>query len=71
MINLVSVLLAVCGVFVIAYGDAAAAGGTSGEAKNRLVGNGLALFGSLAYAGYEVWYKIKASRALPLYPCSR
>ncbi|PRQ75931.1 hypothetical protein AAT19DRAFT_12953 [Rhodotorula toruloides] len=61
MINLVSVLLAVCGVFVIAYGDAAAAGGTSGEAKNRLVGNGLALFGSLAYAGYEVWYKIKIS----------
>ncbi|GEM12419.1 hypothetical protein Rt10032_c21g6436 [Rhodotorula toruloides] len=61
MINLVSVLLAVCGVFVIAYGNAAAAGGTSGEAKNRLVGNGLALFGSLAYAGYEVWYKLKIS----------
>ncbi|BGP10500.1 hypothetical protein OF846_004285 [Rhodotorula toruloides] len=70
MINLVSVLLAVCGVFVIAYGDAAAAGGTSGEAKNRLVGNGLALFGSLAYAGYEISLS-ETSHDTPMTPMTR
>ncbi|BGP42561.1 hypothetical protein JCM10449v2_006573 [Rhodotorula kratochvilovae] len=62
ILNLLSVLLAICGVFVIAYGDAAgsSSGGDDDDAAaaNRLVGNGLALFGSIAYAGYEVWYKI-------------
>ncbi|GAA5928446.1 hypothetical protein JCM3775_000613 [Rhodotorula graminis] len=56
LFNLLSVVLAVCGVFVIAYGDAT--GSSDGEGANRLIGNGLALFGSIAYAGYEVWYKI-------------
>ncbi|TNY20446.1 hypothetical protein DMC30DRAFT_253850, partial [Rhodotorula diobovata] len=56
LFNLCSVVLAVCGVFVIAYGDAT--GSSDGEGANRLIGNALALFGSVAYAGYEVWYKI-------------
>ncbi|GAA5903448.1 uncharacterized protein JCM6883_005006 [Sporobolomyces salmoneus] len=67
-LKLFSVLLAVSGVFVIAYGDVIWGGNDKSEEKgsegsNRVLGNGLALFGSLAYAGYEVWYKIKI--ALP------
>ncbi|POY76473.1 hypothetical protein BMF94_0674 [Rhodotorula taiwanensis] len=66
ILNFVAVLLAVSGVFVIAYGDAIAGGheeegkGDSGgyDSQYRLLGNGLALFGSVAYAGYEVWYKL-------------
>ncbi|GAA5972260.1 hypothetical protein JCM8115_006545 [Rhodotorula mucilaginosa] len=62
ILNFVAVLLAVTGVFVIAYGDTLAAGGADDEsqepggydAKNRLLGNALALFGSVAYAGYEI-----------------
>ncbi|TKA54011.1 hypothetical protein B0A53_03293 [Rhodotorula sp. CCFEE 5036] len=69
ILNFVAVLLAVTGVFVIAYGDTLAAGGADDEsqepggydAKNRLLGNALALFGSVAYAGYEVWYKLHIS----------
>lgn len=69
ILNFVAVLLAVTGVFVIAYGDTLAAGGVDDEsqepggydAKNRLLGNALALFGSVAYAGYEVWYKLHIS----------
>ncbi|GAA5821776.1 hypothetical protein JCM3770_000139 [Rhodotorula araucariae] len=57
VLNLLSVLLAVSGVFVIAYGDATGSS-SDDDAANRAVGNGLALFGSIAYAGYEVWYKI-------------
>ncbi|GAA5953185.1 hypothetical protein JCM3765_007435 [Sporobolomyces pararoseus] len=64
-LKLASVLLAVSGVFVIAYGDLIWGNksdkGPAGS--NRVLGNGLALFGSIAYAGYEVWYKIKI--ALP------
>ena len=72
ILNFVAVLLAVTGVFVIAYGDTLAAGGADDEsqepggydAKNRLLGNALALFGSVAYAGYEVWYKLHVSPSL-------
>ncbi|GAA5934953.1 MFS transporter [Sporobolomyces koalae] len=64
-LKLFSVLLAVTGVFVIAYGDMIWGDqkGKEAEGSNRVLGNGLALFGSIAYAGYEVWYKIKI--ALP------
>ncbi|GAA5832636.1 hypothetical protein JCM3766R1_004274 [Sporobolomyces carnicolor] len=64
-LKLVSVLVAVSGVFVIAYGDTiwGDKSDKGPEGTNRLLGNGLALFGSVAYAGYEVWYKIKI--ALP------
>ncbi|GAA5887999.1 hypothetical protein JCM5296_001526 [Sporobolomyces johnsonii] len=59
-LKLISVVLAVLGVFVIAYGDGISGGGKKDEPEgtNRLLGNGLALFGSIAYAGYEVWYKL-------------
>lgn len=62
-LKLLAVLLAVSGVFVIAYGDSIWGDKTSDgpEGSNRILGNGLALFGSIAYAGYEVWYKIKVS----------
>ena len=48
---------------MIAYGDMIWGNKTSDgpEGSNRILGNGLALFGSIAYAGYEVWYKIKVS----------
>ncbi|GAA6058802.1 hypothetical protein JCM10212_001918 [Sporobolomyces blumeae] len=64
-LKLFSVLLAVSGVFVIAYGDLIWGNKSDKgpEGSNRVLGNGLALFGSVAYAGYEVWYKIKI--ALP------
>lgn len=76
ILNFVAVLLAVTGVFVIAYGDTLAAGGVDDEsqepggydAKNRLLGNALALFGSVAYAGYEVWYKLHVSTLSSVHP---
>jgi hypothetical protein len=57
---------------VIAYGDLIwGKGGDKGpKGSNRVLGNGLALFGSIAYAGYEVWYKIKVSY-LPLFSMKR
>ncbi|BGP19141.1 hypothetical protein JCM10213v2_007228 [Rhodosporidiobolus nylandii] len=59
-LDALSVLLAICGVFIIAYGDAAASDKKEEEEAagvGRLVGNALALFGSVSYAAYEVWYK--------------
>lgn len=60
-------LVAILGVFVIAYGDswisgAAAPGEGNEEEKkdstSRLAGDLLAFFGSISYAWYEVWYKM-------------
>ncbi|GAA6018938.1 hypothetical protein JCM10207_009207 [Rhodosporidiobolus poonsookiae] len=68
-LSLACVVLAVVGVLVIAYGgpssdgDGGGGGGSSGA--SRLVGNGLALFGSVAYAGYEVWYKLQIALPFP------
>ena len=63
--KLSSVVVAVIGVFVIAYGDSwATSGGEGGEdgegrsSLSRFIGNMLAFGGSLSYAYYEVWYKI-------------
>lgn len=64
--KLASVVVAVVGVFVIAYGDSWAAsgadeGGEEGEGRSslsRFIGNMLAFGGSISYAYYEVWYKI-------------
>ncbi|GAA5973664.1 hypothetical protein JCM21900_005107 [Sporobolomyces salmonicolor] len=55
-LKLISVVLAVLGVFVIAYGDGISGGGKKGEREGtkRLLGNALALFGSIAYAGSDV-----------------
>ncbi|GJN93501.1 hypothetical protein Rhopal_006558-T1 [Rhodotorula paludigena] len=63
-VNLFAVVLAVGGVFVIAYGDAT---GGDEEAQNRLVGNCLTLFASIVYAGYEVWYKLHIALPEPSY----
>lgn len=65
-LKLGSVMLAVTGVFVIAYGDSFLVheGGATvmEEGMNtRFLGNMLALLGSMTYAGYEVWYKINVS----------
>ncbi|GAA5892212.1 hypothetical protein JCM6882_003612 [Rhodosporidiobolus microsporus] len=58
-LDLLSVLLAVLGVFIIAYGPGSGSGSAGEkEGSNRLLGNSLALFGSVAYAGYEVYYKL-------------
>ncbi|GAA6010973.1 hypothetical protein JCM11491_005891 [Sporobolomyces phaffii] len=71
-LKLCSVLLAVGGVFVIAYGDLIWGSKSENGAKgsNRVLGNGLALFGSIAYAGYEVWYKIKIALPEPSHSAS-
>ncbi|KAL8287320.1 hypothetical protein RQP46_003772 [Phenoliferia psychrophenolica] len=68
--KLLSVLLAVCGVFTIAYGDSISSSPSEGDegsdpidTRGRLLGNLLALIGSISYAWYEVWYKLHA--ALP------
>ncbi|ORY74038.1 hypothetical protein BCR35DRAFT_326000 [Leucosporidium creatinivorum] len=69
--KLASVVVAVLGVFVIAYGDSWMSssvpedGGEEErkEGTSRLIGNLLAFFGSVSYAWYEVWYKINV--ALP------
>ncbi|KDE06412.1 hypothetical protein MVLG_03318 [Microbotryum lychnidis-dioicae p1A1 Lamole] len=66
--KLISVLVAVSGVMVIAYGDSFSSQPSRDpkdeeKASSRLFGNLLALFGSLAYASYEVWYKLHV--ALP------
>lgn len=74
LLNFVAVLLAVSGVFVIAYGDAVSSGsgdeegGEGYDAKSRLLGNALALFGSVAYAAYEVWYKLRVSQPNSIRP---
>ncbi|KAM0745728.1 hypothetical protein T439DRAFT_330372 [Meredithblackwellia eburnea MCA 4105] len=62
-VKLLSVVLAVCGVFTIAYGDSMVAKEEDipGDAKARMAGNILALVGSISYAWYEVWYKLNAS----------
>jgi hypothetical protein len=54
--KVVSVVFACAGVFVIAYGDSSPAPGRVGLGS-RLAGNLLALFGSVSYGFYEVWYK--------------
>ncbi|GAA5837313.1 hypothetical protein JCM11251_004964 [Rhodosporidiobolus azoricus] len=65
-LDLFSVLLAVCGVFVIAYGPGSSADqGSETQGGNRLLGNSLALFGSVAYAGYEVYYKLAIALPSP------
>lgn len=74
--KLASVLVAVTGVFIIAYGDSFLLPSTSPietpslvpspDASSRLLGNLLALFGSISYAWYEVWYKLNV--ALPDFP---
>ncbi|GAA5864364.1 hypothetical protein JCM8547_005797 [Rhodosporidiobolus lusitaniae] len=74
-LDLFSVLLAMVGVLVIAYGDGISSsapkqgdkedeGAVSGG--SRLIGNGLALFGSVAFAAYEVWYKKEIALPEPL-----
>ncbi|KAK4046068.1 hypothetical protein OIV83_006373 [Microbotryomycetes sp. JL201] len=66
--KLVSVVIAIAGVFVIAYGDAWVSskpeGGEQVEKRDhasRLIGNLLAFGGSVSYAWYEVWYKMNVS----------
>ncbi|KAM0786391.1 hypothetical protein ACM66B_001859 [Microbotryomycetes sp. NB124-2] len=66
--KLVSVVVAIAGVFVIAYGDAWVSskpeGGEQVEKRDhtsRLIGNLLAFGGSVSYAWYEVWYKMNVS----------
>lgn len=61
------------GVFIVSYGDEwldARRGGKGGEGEagaegsNPVVGNALALLGSLAFAGYEVFYKLYVPSSL-------
>ena len=62
-----SVLVAIAGVLVVAYGDSGSAGDVAGgpdggkpaapEAKNRAVGNIVIGIGSVLYGLYEVLYK--------------
>ncbi|GAA6039259.1 hypothetical protein JCM8097_003232 [Rhodosporidiobolus ruineniae] len=67
-VDLVSVVLAVSGVFIIAYGDTGSPSSDKlgEEGSNRLLGNVLALVGSLSYAGYEVWYKLHIALPEPV-----
>lgn len=68
-LKLGAVLLAVTGVFVIAYGDSLLAPGDPvmelNQGSSRLLGNLLALAGSIFYAFYEVWYKMHVSLPEP------
>ncbi|KAK4049869.1 hypothetical protein OIO90_005258 [Microbotryomycetes sp. JL221] len=67
--KLTSVVIAIAGVFVIAYGDAwmsskkedEAGGAPKRDSTSRLIGNLLAFAGSVSYAWYEVWYKMNVS----------
>jgi hypothetical protein len=54
--KVVSVVFACAGVFIIAYGDSDSTSDHVGIGS-RLLGNLLALFGSVSYGFYEVWYK--------------
>jgi drug/metabolite transporter (DMT)-like permease len=67
------------GVFIVSYGDAwmggtTEEGGGGGKGSNPVVGNMLALGGSLAFAGYEVFYKLYVVHSFffpfPLFPSS-
>lgn len=66
-----SILLALAGVFVIAYGDSFLTGRHEDDPNartpgQRLIGNLLGFMGSVFYAIYEVWYKQKVSIDEPL-----
>ncbi|GAA5973195.1 hypothetical protein JCM11641_006317 [Rhodosporidiobolus odoratus] len=70
-LDALSVVLAISGVLVIAYGGGKAPkspsegeGGPDGA--SRLAGNLLALFGSISYAGYEVWYKLNVAEVVQI-----
>lgn len=60
-------LVAVAGVFIIAYGDSFLVEPIEKTTlgNDRFLGNVLALVGSISYAWYEVWYKMNVSLPAP------
>lgn len=70
MWRIASVGLSVFGVFVIAYGDSAGAGprttSNTTSWNSRMIGNGLAIFGSVAYAWYVALLDTGPMRPLKL-----